>query len=88
MATSNPTRPDLDAVGTMVTEGQDFYQRHAATLGDTAATWGGMLWGLMRAIAACPPCPGVYRVPQDDAWQTLICPRCHGVWVKRDDAAA
>lgn len=87
MATSSNSRSNLDAVGTMVTEGQGFYQRHVDHLGDTAATWGGILWGLMRAIAECPHCPGVYRVPQDDDWRTLICPRCHGEWVRRDGEA-
>ncbi len=42
---------------------------------------GGLVWGLMRAVAECPRCPGVFRVPLDgNSWDELRCPACGGVW--------
>lgn len=50
---------------------------------------GGMTWGFMRAIAECPECPGVFRVPVNGKdWDVLGCPRCGGVWRWEDPEKA
>lgn len=71
---------------TMVREGQEFIQEHYEEFADfpAALSLGGMAWGLLRAIAECPNCPGVFRVPHDEDWHVLVCPQCHGVWADRD----
>ena len=71
---------DLRGVGTFVEEGQSFARRHEAELGPTASVWGGLVYGLMRALAECPACPGTFRVPLDADWRRLACRRCGGVW--------
>lgn len=68
-----------DPVDTFVTEALAFDRRHPE-LNDAQANLGGLAWGLMRALAACPDCPGVFRRPLDAGWRRLACPRCGGVW--------
>lgn len=73
-------QPDRDPARTFVQEGDAFYAQHVADLGHTAATWGGLTWGLLRALAECPDCPGVFRYALDDEWRFWRCPRCGGMW--------
>lgn len=75
-----------DHVRTFLTEGQAFVQAHREEVGnDSVVEFGGWVWGLMRAIAECPNCPGVFRVPTDDDWTYLVCPQCKGVWAHKGD---
>ena len=69
-----------DSVQTFLKEGQAFLKRHP-----DMPEVGGWAWGLLRAVAECPNCPGHFRVPLDKSWKTLVCPNCHGVWVRKDD---
>lgn len=71
-----------DELATFLVEGAAFSDRHEATLGARVATTGGVFWGLLRAIAECPDCPGVFRRPLDDDWGRLGCPQCLNVWVR------
>ena len=78
---------DLDSVGTFVNEAESFYGKHSRDLGHIAATWGGLTWGLLRAIAECPNCPGSYRRPLlDFDWDILICPTCGKWWTNEEGA--
>jgi len=81
-----------DPVKTVVDEANAFMDRHADRVppGSPALTIGGLTWGLMRAIAECPTCPGVFRAPAGHRlgfphdWDALRCPSCELVWsVKR-----
>lgn len=75
---SNPpfTGGDMseNSAATVAIEGDAFAKRHAE-LGPEAAVMGGLAWGLLRALAECPDCPGSFRVPagQDGLWR---CPAC------------
>jgi len=77
---------DLHAVNVVCDEGHAFIARHD-DLNETQRATGGLLWGLMRAIAECPDCPGVFRASPDH-WQTLVCPQCRGVWRYQDTPAS
>ena len=70
---------DLHAVDTFVDEAAAFHRRHP-DLDAQQASFGGLAWGLLRALAECPECPGTFRRPLDAAWTRLACPRCGGVW--------
>jgi hypothetical protein len=70
-----------DPVGVFVDEGLAFDRRHPE-LDETRRAWGALAWGLMRALAACPDCPGVFRQPIDGDWNRLLCPRCGGLWTR------
>lgn len=50
------------SVDTFVDSALDFTERHR-NLDAQQASFGGLLWGAMRAIAECPDCPGRFRVP-------------------------
>lgn len=71
-----------DPVKTFVEYGSEFVDKHQAELGNTAATWGGMVMGLLRALYECDYCPGVFRVHIDD--KTIRCPKCGRVWEIRE----
>ena len=72
--------PDLHATHVLCDEGAAFAARHRADLSPPAQSLGALAWGLLRAVAECPVCPGVFRVPSDRAWTHLDCPQCHGRW--------
>ena len=72
-------KDDLHSVDIVCTEANAFAARHPDLHGTEALPSGMLVWGLLRAIAECPACPGVFRTSPDH-WQTLICPQCHGVW--------
>jgi len=86
---------DMRIVDTVIDEGKDFIDRHPELQGVRldfggerkvdAADMGGLLWGLLRAVAECPSCPGVFRVPLDEEWNRLICPNCKRVWRKIEE---
>lgn len=76
---------DLHSVHTVIDEGEAFIERN--NLDGAAASMGGLTWGLLRAIAECPDCPGIFRVPLDDDWNMLYCPSCKGIWAKKDTDA-
>ncbi|MCC6315051.1 MAG: hypothetical protein IT337_13685 [Thermomicrobiales bacterium] len=79
---------DLHSVGVVVDEGQAFIRRHEDDLGVNtfASTVGGLTWGLMRAIAECPNCPGTFRTPvgkaygYESAFDLMTCPQCRCTW--------
>ena len=78
---------EVDSVATFVREGDAFVKRHKGDVGQEAAGVGGLFWGAMRAVAECPNCPDVYRIPigpEPDRWQRLACPSCHRQWVWDD----
>ena len=78
---------DLHAVNIVCDEGTAFLHRHPE-LNDTHKSVGGLVYGLLRALAECPDCPpGVFRV-SPDGWQTLVCRQCRGVWVHQPEAPA
>ena len=70
-----------DSLQTVIREGTAFNQRHPE-LNSNQQVYGGWTWGLLRAIAECPNCPGHYRVPQDQEWNVLYCPNCGTYWEK------
>lgn len=90
---------NVDSVRTMAAEGESFYRRHVGGLGHAAAGIGGLFWGLLRAAAECPNCPGVFRTPVhaggadtggddtggDEHEEFWRCPNCGGVWVWKND---
>jgi hypothetical protein len=55
-----------------------FMQRHEGE--PTIQLFGGLFWGLLRAFAECPNCPGVFRVPLDEEGLLWACPKCKGFW--------
>lgn len=76
---------NLDSVNTFFDYGNEFAVKHRDELGETAATWGGIVIGFMRAILECPDCPGHFRIPQDDNWDKLYCRNCKQWWFKKND---
>lgn len=74
-------------VATFVDQSKDFLSRHP-DLNDVQKSFGGLTWGLMRAVAECPNCPGHYRVPiteegkidQSGEWHRLACSQCRHIW--------
>ena len=72
------------SVHTVCDEARAFRARHPL-LNATQQSLGMLTFGLLRAVAECPDCPGVFRASPDD-WQTLICPQCHGVWKYQGEA--
>ncbi len=80
------TRTDLHSVNTFTDEAMGFLDRHPA-LDAQQQSFGGVVWGFMRAIAECPDCPGKFRVPLDDDWHQLYCTSCEHVWVFVDQPA-
>lgn len=74
------TRPDLHVVDVVVDEGEAFMARCRDVRGD-ARVVGGLVWGLLRAVAECPRCPGYFRVPRSlSDWSLLHCLNCDGWW--------
>jgi hypothetical protein len=77
-----------DPMQTFCDEADAFRDRNRAELdelGETATAFGTVTWGLMRALAECPDCPGTFRTPIGtavgaDAFDVLRCPRCERVW--------
>lgn len=77
----------MEHVDTVCDEAKAFMARHP-DLSQTAQATGGLIWGLLRALAQCPDCgPGVYRWSPDQ-WHTLLCPQCGGVWIHQDTLVA
>ena len=74
----NPADP-LHSVHTVCEEAKTLAARHPE-LPDAAQGAGMLAWGLLRAVAECPECPGVFRCPTDTAWTHLDCPHCGGRW--------
>lgn len=72
------------SVGTLIDEGEKFIDKSGLT--GATVTWGGMVWGLMRAIAECPNCPGRFRTPLDPDWHRLHCANCGYTWTHEDAA--
>jgi hypothetical protein len=70
---------------TLMREWEDFDRRNPEV---AALQVGGLTWGLLRAIAECPDCPGSFRVPVDAAQTLWRCGRCGGVWRWEGAAAA
>lgn len=46
----------------------------------TLAGIGAMAFGMLRAIAECPYCPGVFRYPINPEQTLWRCPQCSNVW--------
>ena len=79
-------------VDTVVEQGnalRDRYMERGGEPDNCELPSGMLLWGLLRAIAECPRCPGVFRNPyhaggtpgtMDDWGEYLVCPKCGGVW--------
>lgn len=68
---------------TFVTEGLDFTRAHENELEESLNVLGGVTWGFLRALAECPDCPGVFRIPDNENWDHLYCPSCNGVWTHK-----
>lgn len=70
-----------DAAEVVVREGTAFAQRNR-DLSPDAQSMGALAWGLLRAVAECPHCPGVYRTWHYDANNDEIwtCPHCQRQW--------
>lgn len=77
----------MDSVKTFRDEATGFTKRHP-DLNATQQAFGGVLLGMMKALAECPDCPGVFRVPFDadwtpnafGEWKYLGCPKCEKIW--------
>jgi len=72
----------MNKVRTFVDEGIQFTKSHPE-LNDVQANSGAVTWGFMRALAECPDCPGVFRIPDNEDWDHLYCPSCQGVWTHK-----
>lgn len=77
---------------TFIDEALAFTERHR-DLDPQQHSFGGLVWGMLRAIAECPNDPGVFRVPVDADgkqlgplanWAYLACPKCGGVWAYQE----
>lgn len=81
---------DLHITNVVVDEAKGFMDRHP-DLNETQSGWGGMSFGLLRALMECDNCPGRYRVPLDKEWDSpggrLYCAHCGGVWIRQSDTA-
>ena len=75
---------DLHPVNVVCDEAKRFMARHPE-LNDTQKSVRGLCYGFLRALAACPDCPGVFR-GSPDGWHTLVCRQCGGVWVHQPKA--
>lgn len=73
-------KQSMDLASIVVDEGLKFQRR--TNLKGADGVWGGLAWGLMRALAFCECCEEM-RIPQDKNWDVLWCPRCKGVWKRR-----
>lgn len=76
----------LHSVDIVCDEAKNFAAQHP-DLNEAQQALGMMTWGLLRAVAECPACPGVFRTSPDH-WHTLICPQCRGVWVYQESPPA
>jgi len=63
-------------------EGTDFMIKYPE-LDTIQLNLGSITWGFMRAIAECPNCPGVFRIPDNENWDHLYCPSCNTVWTHK-----
>ena len=72
----------VEKIQTFINEYRVFTETHT-DLNDVKLNLGGMAWGFMRAIAECPNCPGVFRIPDNEDWDHLYCPSCHEVWTHK-----
>ena len=77
---STPTNDPLRSVHTVIEEGLAFDARHPDLRDNPFRGTGMLLYGLLRSVAECPACPGVFRVPSDATWTHLDCPQCHQRW--------
>lgn len=68
---------------TFVDEANSFIERN--NLEGQQATFGGLWWGMLRAVMECPDCPGVFRIPvEGDDIGVIYCPSCKNVWEFRE----
>lgn len=72
----------MSKVDTFGKEGKIFLKEHPE-LNEVQANLGYVTWGFLRALAECPECPGVFRIPDNENWDHLYCPSCHGVWTHK-----
>lgn len=76
---------DLHAVNVFADEGAAFADRHP-DLSETGRSWGATMWGLLRAVAECPDCPGHFRVfGTYEGKDAMYCAQCGGLWLKQDE---
>lgn len=84
----------VDHVATVCDEGRAFDERHRDELNETQRAMGGLIWGLMRALAECPNCPGTFCTPIgerfgcESAFDVLVCPGCQRTFVTAAGRAA
>jgi hypothetical protein len=71
-----------DTLRTVMEEAAAFNTRHNCLF------LGGLIWGLWRAWAECPDCPGSFRVPLDEDRIYWTCPNCRKVWQRREKEEA
>ncbi len=79
-----------DSVKTFTDEALGFIDRNPA-LNNVQQTFGGLLFGSMRALAECPVCPGHFRIPLDEdgtpnafgSWTYLVCQNCQNTWTSK-----
>lgn len=86
-----------DPMKTFCDEARGFHDRNRDELdrtGEFPKVAGMVTWGLMRALAECPGCPGIFRTPIGSAFgcasafDVLRCPNCTKVWATTDGHAA
>lgn len=61
----------------------DLFQKEHTELNDVQANLGAVTVGFLRALAECPNCTGVFRIPDNENWDHLYCPSCQGVWTHK-----
>ena len=79
---SNGKGIKMSKVNTFANEAKDFMDKHK-DLTESKMVLGGVAWGFLRALAECPDCPGVYRIPDNEEWDHLYCPSCKNVWTHK-----
>lgn len=72
---------EMRALNLAVDEAGAFLERHPEVGNYPFGTASAVAFGMLRAIAECPRCPGTFRVPTVEPPDGWYCHRCEGLWV-------
>lgn len=83
---------NLHETHTFIDTALAFSERHPKIKDTPQGALGAALFGMMKALAECPECPGAFRIPHDSdwtpnllgEWKYLACPQCQRVWTHND----
>lgn len=68
---------------TFISSASSFIKEHENELPESLNVLGGVTFGFMNALAECPDCPCVLRIPDNEDWDHLYCPSCKNIWTHK-----